>query len=218
MINFQSAKIFSLFPGIVAGFSRDTFNEPEATNLGFKKLVTQHQVHGSTINETEPGQIPQTGDALITQAPGWLIGVLVADCAAVLIYDPKKQIVAVIHSGWKGSQVEIVPKTIAHLNRQHDSQPLDLRVYVSPLAQKCCYEVQADFVGKFDAKYLDRRHDKLYFDNQAVIRDQLIGSSIPALQTELDPRCTIHDASLRSYRRDGEKAGRMLVGIGLKLS
>ncbi len=184
--------------------------------LGFQKLVTQHQVHGSTINETEPGLIPETGDALITHAPNWLIGELVADCAAILIYDPKNKIVAAAHSGWKGSQAEIVPKTIARLNQQYDIQPVDLRVYVSPMAQKCCYEVQTDFVGKFDAKYLDRRHDKLYFDNQAVIRDQLVQVKIPAIQTELDPRCTIHDHSLRSYRRDGDQAGRMLVAIGLK--
>lgn len=216
MINLQPPTIFAQFPNIVAGVSLDIFDESEVITLGFERLITQHQTHSDTINETEPGLIPETGDALISHIPGWLIGMRVADCATVLLYDAKNHIVAAIHSGWRGSQAHIVPKTIARLKQQFGTNPKYVWAYVSPLGQKCCYEVQADFVGKFDAKYLDRRHDKLYFDNQTVIRDQLTQAGIPASQTEIDPRCTIHDATLRSYRRDGDQAGRMLIVIGLK--
>ncbi len=216
MVNLQRAKIFAEFPNVVGGLSRDLFDDAGANELGFSKLVVQHQIHGDTINETEPGLTPQTGDALITHAPSWLIGMRVADCATVLIYDPKHQVVASVHSGWRGSHAQIVPKTLTRLATQFGSRASDLWAYVSPLAQKCCYEVQSDFVGKFDAKYLDRRHDKLYFDNQALIRNQLSSANVLAVQTEFDPRCTIHDISLRSYRRDGDDAGRMLVIIGLK--
>lgn len=215
MINFQPAAIFSSFNEVLGGLSRDNFSQTEVAELGFKQLITQQQVHGTTINLVQPGHIPKTGDALITDVPYWLVGVLVADCAAILVYDPKQKLVASVHSGWRGSQAEILPKTIEQLNRL-GSHPSDLLVYVSPMGQKCCYEVQSDFIGKFESKYLDRRHGKLYFDNQAVVRNQLAFSGVPATQTEFDPRCTIHDASLRSYRRDGQDAGRMIVAIGLK--
>lgn len=215
MKDFQSASIFEQFPQIAAGLSHDVFDEAGAKELGFERLCLTHQIHSDTINETEPGLIPETGDALLTHAPGWLIGMRVADCATVLLYDSEKQVVSAIHSGWRGSKARIVPKAINRLSEQFGSDPKNIWAHVSPLAQKCCYEVQDDFLKNFDAKYIEDRNNKHYFDNQSLIYDQLIESAVPETQIQLDGRCTIHDTSLRSYRRDGDQAGRMLVVIGL---
>lgn len=209
--------IFDQFPQVVASLTRDVLTPDQAKKLGFDHLILQHQVHGDTINETEPGLIPQTGDALITHAPGYLIGMRVADCATVLVYDPTHPAVAAIHSGWRGTKAQIVPQTIKRLHDQYGSQPSDLWVYVSPLAQVCCYEVQSDFLSNFDPKYIETRDGKHYFDNQAVIRDQLAVAGVPSDHIEFDGRCTMEDPSLRSARRD-QSADRMLVAIGIKPS
>ncbi len=216
MIQLEPPNIFNQFPNILAGLSHDAFDDAGAQTLGFKRIIVQHQVHGDTINETEQGLEPTSGDALITHQLGWLIGMRVADCATILLYDPEHSVVAAIHSGWRGSKLDIVSKTITRLVDQFGSKPKNIWGYVSPLAQKCCYEVLPDFQANFASKFFETRDDKLYFNNQAIIQDQLSTVGIPASQLELDPRCTIHDQSLQSYRRDGDRAGRMLVVIGLK--
>ena len=191
-----------------------------ATQLGFDPthLVVPNQPHQANV-AVVPGQDDQDltkADAAITNSSGWLVGVTVADCAAILIYDPRHQAVAAVHSGWRSTKAQIVLSTLTRLAAEYSSRGEDILAYVSPLAQKCCYEVQSDFLAIFKGKYFDHRDGKVYFDNQAVIRDQLTQAGVAVANIEFDNRCTMHDLNLRSFRRDGQSAGRMLGTIGLK--
>jgi len=84
-------------------------------NYSSKKLIHMKQVHGSTIieiNKKPPqGQIPIC-DALITNQTNIPLMVMVADCLPVLIYDPKKKVIAAVHAGRAGIFSKIIPQTI----------------------------------------------------------------------------------------------------------
>lgn len=184
-------------------------------HLAFPRLV-----HGDTIvtlsDDFTLVDRPD-GDAIITDIPGWLIGVTVADCGTVLIYDPVKKVVAAIHSGWRGSIADITTKTIDKLKATYASAPADFVVFLGPTPHQHDYEVGPEVAEQFDAHYIDHRDDGTYWlDNQAVIYDQVRKAGVPIEQIERDPRSTMTDASLHSHRRDKDKAGRMIAAIALK--
>lgn len=86
-----------------------------AIGAGNYPFASSLQVHGTEILQvTEAGRF--TGyDALITNKPGLLIGVTVADCVPILIYDQQQQAIAAIHAGWRGTAGGIAAKTLARM-------------------------------------------------------------------------------------------------------
>ena len=235
--------IFERFPEVVAihslldqgqpaGFSmlRGGSEEELAANratlvkaAGFppNRLAVPKQVHGDTIlelSDTYTFESRPEGDALIADEPGWLIGAAVADCVAVLLYDPAHHAIAAVHSGWRGSAQNIVGKTVQALNEHYHSETADLYTFVSPAPAQEEFEVERTVVSdRFEPKYsTPGASGKAWFDNKAVVHDQLLDAGIPPNQIEIDPRSTISDPRLHSARRDGEQSGRMIVAIGLR--
>jgi polyphenol oxidase len=189
-----------------------------AERLGFEpdRLAPQRQVHGCTVRHVEHGYLPDESDALIGAERGWLLAVSVADCVPVLIYDAARNVVAGVHSGWRGTARNIAGTTLDQLSRTHGSSASDLHLYIGAAASQCCYEVGDDVASAFDARYSrPLGGGKYLFDNKGAVLDQILRWGVPPTQIELDPRCTICDSALHSYRRDGAKSGRMFAVIGL---
>ncbi|HZY42350.1 MAG TPA: laccase domain-containing protein, partial [Anaerolineae bacterium] len=71
-----------------------------AKQLGFDpaKLAIPQNFHSATVLRVEDDYTAQPGDAVVTDIPGWLLGVTVADCVPILIADPNNHAVAAIHS------------------------------------------------------------------------------------------------------------------------
>lgn len=108
-------------------------------------LVTTEQVHGSEVAvvDAKPhGDQHLSGcDALITNQPNVVLGIHVADCGAVFIVDPTRRLIALIHSGKKGTELGIVPKTIAQMQSRFGSNAADLIVQLSPCIRPPHYEI-----------------------------------------------------------------------------
>lgn len=190
-----------------------------AQEMGFAPdhLVIPTQVHGDTVLEVKDGYQKTAGDALMTNQPGWLLGVTVADCAPILMFDPKKQVVAAVHSGWRGTALNIANVTVNELFATYGSLPQNLRAWIGPCGDKCCYQIQSDVADKFDDKYLTAQPDGSFlFNNKACVYDQLIEAGLQPNMIEVDGACTIHDERFFSARRQGDKSGRMIAAIGLK--
>lgn len=189
-----------------------------AERMGFapERLAVQRQVHGCAVRPVADGYAPGESDALITDERGWLLAISVADCVPVLIYDEENAVVAGVHSGWRGTMQKIVAATLETLRREKGSSAASLHVYVGAAAGQCCYEVGEDVASRFDARYSrPLGGGKYLFDNKGAVLSQLLAFGVPSAQIELDPRCTICDSALHSYRRDGGKSGRMFAVIGL---
>ncbi len=82
----------------------------------------------------------ESGDAMITDAPGQSLVIQTADCQAVLIYDPVRKAVANIHSGWRGSIQNIIGLTVQAMIKEFDSDPKNLLAGIGPSLGPCCAE------------------------------------------------------------------------------
>ena len=78
-------------------------------------------------------------DALITNKKNLYIFLLTADCAPVIIYDPVKRAVGLVHAGWKGVDEEIVNKVIKRLREKYKSKAKDLVIGIGPSARRDSY-------------------------------------------------------------------------------
>ena len=75
-------------------------------------------------------------DSLITNKKNLYLFLLTADCAPVIMFDPKKKVTAVVHAGWKGVDLEIVKKTIKKLEVEYLVDPVDIIVGIGPAVRK----------------------------------------------------------------------------------
>jgi YfiH family protein len=126
-------------------------------------------------------------DALVTNLPGAALTILVADCAPVLLYDPRHRAVGVAHSGRVGTVRGVVPKTVAAMAAAFGSEPRDLLVGIGPAIGALSYEIgaaqAAEVMTAFGAAgpglLTPSRPGHATFDLAAAIRGQLRQSGVP---------------------------------------
>jgi len=99
------------------------------------------------------GAVKLTGDALITDRPGLLLAVQVADCLPILLFDAEKRVVAAVHAGWRGTAKRIAEKAVGRMRAEFGSNPKKLRAVIGPGIHGCCYEVGRDVVEAFDGQF-----------------------------------------------------------------
>ncbi len=138
-------------------------------------LVTLRQEHTSkTLIVTEPfapGDLP-AADALATNVPGLALGVLAADCAPVLLADPKAGVIGAAHAGWRGALGGVL-KSVVEAMESLGAKRENMTAAVGPCIAQRSYQVSADFAPPFLAEdelnksfFAPCQHsaDKLLFD------------------------------------------------------
>lgn len=170
------------------------------------RVIWMEQVHGRSVAvvdgpRTEP--LPAT-DGLVTAVPGLAVAVLVADCVPVLLGEPVAGVVAAVHAGRVGARIGVVPAALAAMARL-GATPGDTEALLGPSACGECYEVpaamQADVVAQLPGSASRTRRGTPGLDLRAGLFQQLADAGVGRIG--VDPRCTIEDPSLYSYRRDG---------------
>lgn len=182
-----------------------------------KQLQFQQQVHGTVVSVIREIASAEESDGMITAQKNIVLCVSVADCAAVLLYDPEHEVVAGLHSGWRGTVGNIVAVGIETMTSEFGSQPGQLLAYISACASAERYIVREDVAGQFpdECKKQVSEYEWL-IDIRSRIQQQLRAAGIPAGQIECSDACTIGDVMYHSYRRDREQSGRMTAFIGLR--
>jgi len=180
------------------------------------RLALPGQVHGPGVRSVHlPGHYPEC-DALMTDVPGLVIAVTVADCVPILMVDPVRRVIAAIHAGWRGTASGIVRAAVAALQEGYRVSPADLLVWIGPAASVCCYTVGDDVASRFPPDEVHRRTDGVYVDLKSANRAALLDCGIPEASVEVSPLCTISEVRLlHSYRRDGARSGRMMAALTL---
>lgn len=196
-------------------------------SLGIKEqsLNVLKQIHSSRVVVVEEGGGANTleGDAMVTAQPGQAIGVTTADCVPVLLFDPVTRTAGAVHAGRAGTGLGIVPEAIRKMTDQFGVQPANLKVALGPSIGPCCYEVGEDCLTLFQEMHPEWRDwvkphaaGKVLLDLWAANRDQALGAGVPGERISLSGECTAcHVERWYSYRREGQKAGRMLTVIML---
>ena len=141
-------------------------------NCSSKNLILLNQIHSNKfyfINKNYKFKKKKlNGDALITNVKKIALGVIVADCVPVLIYDKNLKIISAIHAGWKGVYKEIIKKVVKFLIKK-GSNTKNLVAVIGPSISEKSYEVQKDFKDKFLKKdkqskfFFKIRKNKTYF-------------------------------------------------------
>jgi YfiH family protein len=117
-------------------------------------LVQLKQVHSAVVHRvTARVAEPLTGDGLITNVPGLLIGIKTADCIPVLVADAKKRAIGAFHAGWRGTVARIVEKGIGEMRKHYGSHPRDVIAAIGPGVHQCCYTVGEELVNAFESQF-----------------------------------------------------------------
>lgn len=195
-----------------------------------EKLVTVTQVHGCDLlildqpNPDHSHFLKLECDGIITNQPGVMIGICVADCVPVLLLDPILRVAAALHAGWKGTAEGIVRKGVEAMVAMFDSDPRHLLAAMGPAIGPCCYEVDEPVAAAFrkggndfDACAESAGEGKWRLNLVEANRRQLLRAGIEEANLETSPLCVSCAKDLFfSYRRDNGETGRQMGFIMLK--
>ena len=179
------------------------------------------QKHTDKIMVIDASSEPAIADAVITKQKGLLIGVQVADCVPILLFDPHKQVVAAVHAGWRGTAEAILKKTLHAFSERFFSDPADILVAIGPSIRQCCYEVDGDVIRAVshatgDGAYIRTKGDKFCLDLASANMLQALTMGIPESNTWISDDCTFcSPEKFFSYRFSRGLAGRQAGFIGL---
>ena len=190
-------------------------------------LATVHQVHSAEVVVADrawpQGERPRA-DAMVTDTPNLLLGILTADCAPVLFADHHAVVVGAAHAGWRGALAGVTDATIAAMERLGARRD-NIHAAVGPCIALPSYEVDEAFRRRLlehdpeNARFfVEADGSKPHFDLEAYVVHRLIAAGIAEVEAlNLD---TYADADrFFSYRRAthlGEADyGRQLSAIGI---
>lgn len=160
-------------------------------------------------------------DAIITNVKNICIAIATADCVPIIIYDPRKEVLAAIHSGWKGTVAKIVQKTINEMTVKFGSIPTDLLVGIAPCISQKYFEVGDEVVELFNKVGFsidtigvrNSVSNKMHLDLTQANKELLLESGILTHNIEASGLCTYSDPDqFFSARRQTIRSGRMLTG------
>lgn len=187
------------------------FNHPPVAAL--------NQVHSSTVWVVQQSGVWQ-GDGLITQTPGLLLRVGVADCYPLLLHDPVNPTVAALHAGWRGVVGGILPNALQQMQAL-GCHMANVRLAVGPGIGAQAFQVGPEVAQAFAEAGLptfvpDSTEGKFKLDLLAALRQQALQAGLQEQHLWQAGLCTYQDARFFSHRRDQGVTGRMWGAIMLK--
>lgn len=193
------------------------------------RFLTVNQVHGTdllVIDSPNPEYnhfLKLECDGIVTNQPGLMIAICVADCVPVLLHDPVRGVAAALHAGWKGTAGNIAGKGVEAMVNLFGSSPGDIWGAIGPGIKGCCYEVDQpvkeafDLAGiPWDAVATARGEGKWGVDLAGANLRQLKDAGVSAERIDRSALCVSCNQELFfSYRRDAGDTGRQVGFIML---
>ena len=145
----------------------------QAVGYPYEKLVFSNQVHTTKIHKVTESDCGKgicrdsdiVGiDGLMTNVPGIPLMTFYADCVPLYFYDPKQRVVALAHSGWRGTVAGMGRVMVEAMKREYGSEPSDIVCAIGPSICQDCYEISGDVAEAFrdaftEAAYADIMRD-----------------------------------------------------------
>jgi len=204
--------------------------------IDYKNLVSAQQVHKDKIaivrkEDKGKGAFKYSNaiaesDALITNIPAIPLLMCYADCVPVFILDPVKKAIALIHSGRRGTELELVLKTLFKMKKIFETDPHSCLAAIFPSIGPCCYCVKEE--NKIDDYWLNaikyngelislQNKSGRSLDLRKANYGQLIQGGLEEKNIFVNEICTAdHPELFFSYRRDKGNTGRMAAIFMLK--
>lgn len=203
--------------------------------MGFdtQRIVMGRQIHGTSIMKVTSadaaGSVYPDGrhggfDGFVTNIPGITLVTYHADCTPIFLLDPVKKVIALAHSGWRGTLMEIGAEAVKAMTEGYGCDPADIEGAIGPALRQCCFEVDRDVYQQFAEHFtsiesytLTKIPGKWHIDLQGIIRDTLIACGLSGDKISAGELCTKCRKDLFfSHRGDSGRTGSLAAMMMLK--
>lgn len=184
------------------------------------------QVHSATVVVADTPNAPADhkgqADTLITDRPAVTLLLRFADCVPILLYDPLRPAVGLVHAGWRGTLLKAPAAAVQAMSDAYGTRPGNLVAAIGPSVGPCHYQVGPEVVDQTRAVFPDAEAAGLllpinggyYLDLWAANAHALRAAGVE--QVEVAQICTVcHQADFYSHRAHGAVTGRFGALIGL---
>ena len=184
------------------------------------------QVHGAEVicaDGPRPADQPhRKADAIFTGSPEVTLFMRFADCVPVVLYDPAKNVIGLVHAGWKGTLEAVVSRAVETMQLEYGSQTQDIFAALGPSIGAHHYEIGDEVAaqviqafGQDAGELLPRRNGSMHLDLWAANR--LLLERAEVRRIEVSGICTAcHPEDWYSHRGEAGKTGRFGVLIALQ--
>lgn len=190
----------------------------EGFGVAPERMARMSQVHGREVRVLDrvSGDVP-VADALVTTVTDVILLVRAADCVPVVLADPEAGLVAAVHAGRRGLQFGVVPATVAVLRRRGAAE---ITGWLGPRICGRCYEVppwlQAEVIATAPEAAATTSWGTPSLDIAAGVAAQLRADGVAVVDVAaVRPVCTYESPDLFSYRRQGQRSGRLAGSVRL---
>ena len=196
-----------------------------AASLGVRagSVLRPKQVHGNAV--TIVSELPpeakdvraQAADIMMTANTGIAIAVQAADCVPLLFEDRRSGAVASAHAGWRGTAAGVARTTVSEMELRFGARAADLVVAIGPSIGPCCYRVGEELLAAFGSggrRWFFRISGGWMLNLWSANKDQLLEAGVADENIHVAELCTaMHPDLFPSFRRDGDRAGRLAAAI-----
>lgn len=175
-----------------------------------------NQLHGTQewVIKKRPADIRE-GDILVSALKNAPLVIRIADCGSIQLFDPKRNVIANIHAGWRGLAEKIIERAVHIMAEQFDSKSRDIVAGISPMLGPCCsyFSDPKNELPTFLHSYISENNTVNLW---AIAEDQLRACGVRKENIENPCMCTFcNPQEFHSYRRDKKLAGRFATAIML---
>lgn len=184
------------------------------------------QVHSADVICSEiPRPLDAThekGDAILTANPDITLFMRFADCVPILLHDPVRNVIGVVHAGWQGTVKKVVQQAVQKMNKRYGSQTHDICAGIGPSIGPDHYQVGKDVIDQVSESFGTRANEILIQTNNGIHMDLWQSNAILLEQVgvksiEIAGICTACDLyRWYSHRAERGKTGRFGAIIALK--
>lgn len=199
--------------------------------IDIEKTISMGVMHGNRVLEADPKYagtsmeqnffVPKC-DGLVTNKKEQYLFLLIADCLPIILYDPLKKTVGLVHSGWKGADFNIAGKVVNLLAEKYGSKPENIIAGFGPSARKESYikDVVAQMNDPKWKDYLNRINgNKNGVDFVGLSKKQLMVAGLVENNIFDCGIDTIKDSGFYSHFRDNGEGlpdrGRFACVVGM---
>lgn len=197
----------------------------ETFGYQFESRFDVWQVHGNHVVCTDVprsvGTPHSRADGILTSQPDVTLFMRFADCVPILLFDPIRKVIGIIHAGWQGTYKRIARSAVEKMTKVYGSIPEMLLAGIGPSICQQCYQVGDDVRDAFDQAfgktsdaYFHRQQGSQYLNLWQANRDILVETGVT--QVEVAGICTACNlADWYSHRAEHGKTGRFAIMMSI---
>ncbi len=199
----------------------------DVLNKDIASVYDVWQVHSADVVCTDrPRHADEdhlNADAILTSSRDVTLFMRFADCVPIMLYDPNRQVVGIVHAGWQGTVKKVAAAAIEKMISVYGSEPGDILAGIGPSICPNCYEVKNDVIEEVHSKLGEiatevilkkpgeKTHFNMWLANELILRN----SGVEKIEVSgVCTACNSHEWF--SHRADHGKTGRFGAAISLQ--